>query len=453
MSDAMNARASNFSGPDSPTWELYSKCVHCGLCLNHCPTYRVLGVEMDSPRGRIRQVLDVDQGTLTIGKEFVTHIDRCLDCRACESVCPSGVHYGAIVERARTQIEQHYRRPLATRLLRNFFYGSVLKDAKKLARVARILRFTQTAGLQSAARKLGLTKLLGIGELDALSPTIDREFFEREIGQVFPADAPKRGTVAFHAGCIQRVAFAELDRATIRLLQRNGIEVHVPAGQGCCGALHAHAGRRDDARELARKNIGAIFDMPHSPNFDAIITNAAGCGSTMKEYDDLLEHDAEFRERATEWKRKMRDVSEYLAEIGLRPPNSKIPGRVAYQDACHLLHGQRISVQPRELLRAAGAELVELDHADQCCGSAGTYNITETELSMQLLDRKMRDVSAAAPDLIVTGNVGCQLQLRAGIARAKKQGRRDDIPVLHIVEVLERCYSADAESKHAAPAS
>jgi len=431
VSPATAPAKSNFSGPDAPTWELYGACIHCGLCLNHCPTYRVLGLEMDSPRGRIRQVLEVDQGRLELGHDFVTHIDRCLDCRACETACPSGVQYGKIVERARTQIAQNYPRSAKERLARRFFYGYVLKDRATLRFLAVLLRMYQRSGLQTLVRSSGILKLLGIEDLEALSPTVDRQFFGDEFGRVFPAIGECRGRVAFHAGCIQQVAFADLNRATIRLLQKNGVEVHVPSAQTCCGALHAHAGMRDDARELARKNIDAML----KPEFDSIVTNAAGCCSTLKDYDDLLEHDPQYREQAHEFRAKMKDISEYLAEIGLRPPKRQLNKRVAYQDACHLLHGQRIKSQPRDLLRVVGANLVEMDHADQCCGSAGTYNITQTELSMQILDRKMADVSAVAPELVVTANVGCQLQLRYGMQR-----HGTVIPVLHVVEALESCY-------------
>ena len=431
MTPASTPANSNFHGEDAPTWELYGACIHCGLCLNHCPTYRVLGLEMDSPRGRIRQVLEVDQGRLAIDKSFVTHIDRCLDCRACETACPSGVQYGKIVERARTQIEQNHRRPIAERIARAFFFGFILKSAARLRVFAGLLRMLQRSGLQAFARRSGLLRLLGMEELEALSPTMDSKFFESEFGQVFPAEGERRGKVAFHAGCIQQVAFAELNRATIRLLRKNGIEVHVPKQQVCCGALHAHAGLREDARAFARKNIDAML----SGDFDAIITNAAGCGSTLKEYDDLLEHDPKYRDQSQAFKARTKDISEYLFEVGLLAPKRKLEQRVAYQDACHLLHGQKIKLQPRELLRAVGAEIVEIEHADQCCGSAGTYNITENDLSMQILDRKMEDLNAASSEIVVTGNVGCQLQIRYGMSRCGKA-----VPVMHIVEALESCY-------------
>jgi len=421
---------SNFAGPDRPTWDLYATCVHCGLCLNHCPTYRVLGMEMDSPRGRIYQVLQVDSGRLAIGDSFVTHIDRCLDCRACETACPSGVQYGHIVERARAQIEQHYRRPWLTRLARDFFYQRLLGYARRLAVLARLLRFYQQSGLQSIARSSGLLKLIGVAALEQLQPKIDKDFFFEEIGKVFPAEGERRARIALHAGCIASVAFSELNHATIRVLNKNGVEVWVPQGQNCCGALQAHAGFRSEARRLARQNIAAMLD----DRFDAIVTNAAGCGSTLKEYGDLLREDGGAT-AAEKFSAKVKDVTEFLQELGLRKPARRFETRATYQDPCHLAHGQKIRSAPRELLREVGLQLEEMPHPDQCCGSAGSYNVTQNELSMKILDEKMKDVAFTSAELVVTANVGCMLQLRAGMKRA---GR--NIPVKHVIEVLDSCY-------------
>ena len=421
---------SNFRSPDRPTWELYSTCIHCGLCLSHCPTYRVLGTEMDSPRGRIYQVLQVDSGRLPIGESFVTHIDRCLDCRACESVCPSGVEYGRIVERARAEIATNYRRPFLQRVLRRIGYN-VIADWNKLFSVAHLLRFVQQSGLPTFADKSGLLRLLGLKQVAALAPRIGSEFFFKEYGQTFSPHGERRGRVAFLGGCVASVAFAELNRATIRVLQANGIEVYVPGMQRCCGALHAHAGLREEARALARQNIEVFL----RADCDAIITNAAGCGSTMKEYHDLLAADPQYAERAAEFSAKVRDINEYLAQIGLRPPARPLTSRVAYQDACHLVHGQKIKLAPRELLRAIGAEVVELPHPDQCCGSAGAYNVVQNELSMKVLAAKMDDIQSVTADLIATANVGCMLQVRYGAAQ-----RGVSMPVRHVVELLDDAY-------------
>jgi glycolate oxidase iron-sulfur subunit len=428
---------SEFAAADRPSWDLYSVCIHCGLCLNQCPTYRVLGTEMDSPRGRIYQVLQVDAGRLAIGDSFVTHIDRCLDCRACETACPSGVEYGRIVERARAQIEEHYRRPWLTRRLRAYFFGNVLRDFKTLSRWARLVRWYQRSGMQTMLRASGLLKLLGVEKVEALSPQIEDDFFFREIGAVYPAKGEPRGRVALLAGCIASVAFAELNRATIRVLCENGVEVWVPQGQVCCGALHAHAGFREQARELARKNIDAILN----DRFDAIVTNAAGCGSTLKEYGDLLAADPAYAAKAHLFERKVRDVNEYLAELGLRPISKKMSARITYQDPCHLAHGQRVRSAPRDLLRAAGADLVEMPHSDYCCGSAGVYNVVQNELSMQILEAKMDDVASTAANILVTANVGCMLQLRAGV---KQRGL--DMQVRHVIEVLDEAYASAGTS-------
>ena len=433
MATSAQPAASNFAGSDRPTWELYSVCIHCGLCLNHCPTYRVLGLEADSPRGRIYQVLQADSGRLAIGDSFVTHIDRCLDCRACETACPSGVEYGRIVERARAQIEQHYQRPWLERSLRRYVFGTVLGDYRILARWGRRLRWYQRSGLEKFVRSTGILKLFGLAEVEALSPRADEGFFFDEIGKTFSPQGERRARVAFLAGCISSVAFAELNRATVRVLTRNGVEVVVPEEQGCCGALHAHAGFREEARSLARLNIDALLD----DRFDAIVTNAAGCGSTLKEYDDLLAEDPAYAEKAKRFAAKVKDVTEYLAELGLRPPGQKLNARVTYQDPCHLAHGQNIRSAPRELLRAAGAQLVEMPHSDHCCGSAGIYNVIENELSMQILDAKMEDVASVPAEVIATANVGCMLQLRAGVQR---RGLKREVK--HVVELLDACYGA-----------
>jgi glycolate oxidase iron-sulfur subunit len=416
---------------DQPSWELLSTCVHCGLCLNHCPTYKTLGMEMDSPRGRIYQILQFNQGQLDMSESFVTHIDRCLGCVACEIACPSGVKYGRIVERARSQIEQKNPRPWLQKKVRDVFYRRIIPNFGTLSFVAKLLRFYQRSGLQTLARKTGIAGIMGMAEVEKLSPQIDSEFFFSEIGKTFPAVGERRGRVAFLAGCINNVAFSHLNRATVNVLTRNGIEVHIPAGQGCCGALQAHAGYRNDARELARNNIRVFL----AGDYDAIVTNAAGCGSNMKEYHDLLEHDPEFLERDVEFGNKTQVVTVYLAGIGLLPPRRKIGMKVAYQDPCHLANAQRIKAQPRELLMAIGCELVELPHADQCCGSAGVYNVAQNELSMKILDAKMDDVQSVTSDILATANVGCMIQLRAGM-----QQRGMETPVRHVMELLEEAY-------------
>jgi len=424
---------SGFAGADKPEYADYSRCVHCGLCLNHCPTYRLWGQEADSPRGRIRQMQLVDEGRLELGDGFVTHIDRCLDCRACETACPSGVEYGKLVEVARAQIEQHYTRPLSSRIARDFVYRRLLPYPRRIAVAARFLRIYQRSGLAALARGTGILNLLGLRDRERLLPKIESTFFFDDLGETFPAQGPRRARVAFFAGCVAQVTFSELNRATIRVLQANGCEVVVPAQQVCCGALPAHAGVRDVARNLARANLAAF----PAGDFDAIITNAAGCGSTLKEYTHLFAADAQERNEAAKFTSKMRDVCEFLADLGLTAPLRKIPMRVTYQDSCHLVHGQKIREAPRKLIRAVpGVELIEMELADQCCGSAGVYNVTETEASLELLALKMESTRATKAEVIVTANPGCILQLRAGAAI---HGTGQE--VLHVVELLDRAIN------------
>lgn len=426
---------SGFAGADKPECADYSRCVHCGLCLNHCPTYKLWGQEADSPRGRIRQMQLVDEGRLALGDAFVTHIDRCLDCRACETACPSGVEYGKLVEAARTQIEQHYRRPLASRLARDFVYRKLLPCPRRIASAARLLRLYQRSGLAGLARSTGILKLLGLQERERLMPAIDSRFFFDDLGKTFPAQGSRRARVAFFAACVAQVTFSELNRATIRVLQANGCEVVVPPAQVCCGALPSHAGIRDVARDLARANFTAF----QAGECDAIITNAAGCGSTLKEYSHLFAAGAPEHETAVRFAGKMRDVSEFLAELGLVAPMKTVPLRVTYQDSCHLAHGQKIREAPRKLIRAVpGVEFVEMGLADQCCGSAGVYNVTETEASLELLALKMIQVNQTNVDAIVTANPGCILQLRAGVALHKTRHE-----VLHVVELLDLAIAND----------
>jgi len=426
----MAAHPSGFSAIDKPAYADYSRCVHCGLCLNHCPTYRLWHEEADSPRGRIRQMQLVDEGRLDLGEGFVAHIDRCLDCRACETACPSGVEYGKLVELARAQIAQNYRRPWASRLARDFAYQRLLPYPRRIAAAARLLRIYQRSGLATVARGAGILKLLRLDQRERLLPQIDRQFFFSELGRTFPAKGARRARVAFFAGCVAQVTFSELNRATIRVLQANGFEVVVPAAQMCCGALPAHAGVRDVARDLARANFRAFA----GDGFDSIVTNAAGCGSTLKEYPHLFAADDPAHAQAARFAAKMRDVTEFLAELGLAAPMREVPLRVTYQDSCHLAHGQKIREAPRKLIRAVpGVEFVEMPLAEQCCGSAGVYNVTETKTSLELLALKMESVGATKSQAIVTANPGCILQLRAGTAI-----HRTGHEVLHVVELLDR---------------
>src|SRR5580658_6554062 len=403
---------------DKPHQVDLDRCVHCGLCLNACPTYRELGLEMDSPRGRIYQMAKVAAGE-PINDLYREHIDLCLACRACETACPSGVPYGRLVEAARAQIEQNTRRPLGQRLLRYLVFERVLPSRAALRFAAFGLRVQQASGLKFGGR---------LGELAALAPQVESPSFFSRLGRVFPAHGERKYRVAFLSGCIANVCFARLNEATVRVLQHNGCEVSIPENQTCCGALHVHAGLREFARSLARTNIDAVL----SGSFDAIVTNAAGCGSTLKEYGELLEGDP----RAEKFAALVKDVNEFLASIELNPRMGEIRATATYQDSCHLAHGQKIRSAPRQLLnRVPGLTLKEMRTPDACCGSAGIYNVLHTDLSMALLEKKMEAIRATGADRIVTANPGCMLQLRAGV---EKWGRGQRVS--HVIEILDEAY-------------
>jgi len=429
------ARPSGYGAGEAPRWVDYSRCVHCGLCLNACPTYRELGLEMDSPRGRIYQMIQVEKGRLPLGESFVRHIDLCLDCRACETACPSGVEYGKLVEVARGQIEKYYHRPPLTTLLRKLFYYEILPHPGRLQFVGRLLRLYQRSGLENLVLASRVLKLLPgrLEQVAQLAPRMEKPFFYDRLGKTFPAKGKRRYRVALFAGCIANLSFARLNDATVRVLARNGCEVVIPADQGCCGALHVHAGIRGIARDLAKRNIRAFL----AGEFDAVISNAAGCGSVLKEYPLLFEEvDREFHEPAKTFVAKLRDVTEFLAGIDLNRELGIMKVRATYQDPCHLGHAQRIRSAPRKLLAAIpGLQLIELKEADICCGSAGVYNVVHNEMSDRLLESKMRRIAETRADLVLTANPGCLLQLRAGV---KRQGHRRR--VMHVIELLDEAY-------------
>jgi glycolate oxidase iron-sulfur subunit len=413
---------------DKPQQKDLDKCVHCGLCLNACPTYRELGVEMDSPRGRVYQMVQVSSGKAQIDDSYIGHLDLCLACRACETACPSGVPYGRLIEAARAEIAAERPLPWVMR----FAYRNLLPSRTNLKIAGTLLWLYEALGLQSLARALNLIPA-SLRGAEALSPPIERPFFYESYGKTFPPIGPRKHRVAFLGGCIANISFARLNDATVRVLQRNGCEVVVPDAQNCCGALQVHAGMRDDARALAKQNIDAVVDR----GFDAVICNAGGCGSTLKEYDELMEHDPAYAEKARKFVTLMKDVNEFLGSIELNHDFEELPVTVTYQDSCHLAHGQKVRTQPRKLLQSIpGLKLVEMRNSDLCCGSAGVYNVVNNEVSMQVLDTKMGFVKGAAgAQYIVTANPGCMLQLRYG-AQKYETGHE----VLHVVEVLDRAY-------------
>jgi len=420
---------------DKPQQADLDRCVHCGLCLNSCPTYRELGLEMDSPRGRIYQMAGVAAGA-PITDRYREHIDLCLACRGCESACPSGVQYGRLVEAARAEIEDNTKRGWVSRTVRNFVFRRLLPSPTLLTAAGASLYLYQASGLQKTLRFLGFNRAGTLGLRESLTPEAQIPFFFSEYGKTFPAAAEGRYRVAFLAGCMANVAFARLNEATVRVLQQNGCEVVVPAAQTCCGALHVHAGRRDDARNLARQNIDAIL---RDGKFDAVISNAAGCGSTLKEYHELLEHDPGYASKARDFSRLTKDVTEFLAGIPMNGKLGAINATVTYQDSCHLAHGQKIRKAPRQLLSMVpGLKFVEMPLSDVCCGSAGIYNILQTTLSMDILRSKMENVNRTKATIVATANPGCMLQLAAGVRRWGNGQAR----VVHVIELLDEAYSA-----------
>jgi glycolate oxidase iron-sulfur subunit len=447
MAQSPDHPISNFGPGEAPRWNYYSKCIHCGLCLNACPTYRELGQEMDSPRGRIYQMIQVAEGRLALGPGTVRHLDLCLDCRACETACPSGVEYGRLIEAARGQIERWYSRPPVQHWLREMFLGEILPYRRRLELTGRLMRFFQRSGLERLAQRASRRLSGQLGSVSRLAPRMEQPFFFDRLGSVVPPAGERRYRVAFFAGCIANLAFARLNDATVRVLAHNGCEVLIPKAQGCCGALQVHAGMRDVARKLARANIEAFSN----GDFDAIVTNAAGCGSVLKEYEQLFEEkDQEMLEPTRRFVAKMRDVTEFLAETDFRRDFRELRERVTYQDPCHLLHAQRIRAAPRKLIAAVpGVDLVELKETEICCGSAGIYNVTQNDMAERLLTNKMRRIDETGATTILTANPGCLLQLRAGVAASNDGGQRRR--VMHVIEFLDEAYTTGSQnnSEHA----
>jgi glycolate oxidase iron-sulfur subunit len=389
---------------------------------------------MDSPRGRIYQMVQVSNGA-PITESYQEHIDLCLACRGCETACPSGVNYGRLIEAARADIAERAPRPFLSRVLRSFLFDWLLPSRNLLRLAGAGLWIYQRIGIQRLVRASGILKIMGkLGDVESLAPSAEAPFFFRNMGRVYPAIGQQKHRVALLSGCIANICFARLNEATVRVLQANGCEVTIHDGQTCCGALHVHAGLRESARKLARKNIDALADA----GFDAILTNAGGCGSTLKEYDELMEHDPAYAERARKFVHRMKDVNEFLASIDLNLNMGEVAGVVTYQDSCHLAHGQKVRSAPRELLkRVPGLTLKEMPMSDLCCGSAGIYNVVHTDMALALLEKKMRSVNGTKAGRIVTANPGCMLQLRAGVVRYG-DGQR----VSHVVEVLDEAYRA-----------
>ena len=400
-------------------------CVHCGLCLSACPTYLETGKEMDSPRGRIYLLKAVQEGRLPLSEPVVEHIDLCLGCRACESACPSGVQYGVLLEHGRDFIERKHRRSLFQTWLRRVFIEGVLAHPARMKLALLPVRVLQALRLDRL-----LTRFEPFRPLEFL-PRLSRTT-SKPLAETTPAEGERRSRVGMISGCVTSVLFGRTNEATIRLLARAGCEVVVPRGQVCCGALYAHGGSLEKARQCARQNI----DQFEKLDLDAVIINAAGCGSTLKEYGKLLHDDPKYAGRGAVFSAKVKDLSEFLVASGFQSAigNRQSAIRVTYHDACHLAHPQGIKVAPRALLRAMpGVELIELPESDVCCGSAGSYNLTEPEMADRLQRRKIENIRAIGARIVVTTNPGCILQIQSGLTKAGQS-----IEVVHLADFLEK---------------
>jgi glycolate oxidase iron-sulfur subunit len=402
-----------------------SKCVHCGLCLQHCPTYVETGLETESPRGRLYLMRALAEGRIDPTPNAIGHLDQCLQCRNCEAVCPSGVPYGRIMERARAEILGSENAPLPWRL-RSLFLCEVIAKPTRLRVLTSALRLYQRSGLRSVVEGIPLLR-----DRAALAPSIGRRPFTKTGIVARPEGKPVR-RVGFLTGCIMPLAYGRVHRATLRVLARNGCEVIAPPAQACCGALHAHNGDQPKARVLAKRNIDAFL----AEDVDAIVVNSAGCGAAMKEYGELLAGD----DRARRLSSLVRDIHEFLLEIPLKPPRTRMDLDVTVQDSCHLAHAQRLARAPRDILALIpGVRVIDMPHADRCCGSAGVYSMTQPSMSLQLLESKMAEVRATGARVIATANPGCMAQLEAGLRRHNLPGR-----VVHVVELLDQAYRTHA---------
>jgi glycolate oxidase iron-sulfur subunit len=424
------AKASSFDAHHPPDKELLADCVHCGFCLPACPTYVLWGEEMDSPRGRIYMMQKAAEGAAPLDDNFKQHIDQCLGCMACMTACPSGVQYGKLIEDTRAQVERNIPRDVSDSLFRRMLFAT-FPYSGRLRALALPLMVYQRSGLQRLVRGSGLLKLLPkrFAAMEALLPVVPGSFGAKMPVRTAAVGRPRR-RVGMLAGCVQQVFFAHVNAATARVLAAEGCEVITPAEQGCCGALMLHSGLEDEAAAMARTMI-ALFE---AAEVDTIVINAAGCGSTMKEYGHLLRDDPQWAERARAFSAKCKDIAEVLCELEPVAPRNELKMRVAYHDACHLRHAQGIFREPRQVLAAVpGLEVAEIAEASLCCGSAGVYNLLQPEPAAELGDRKVANLLETRAAAVVSANPGCLLQLMSGLRRRGEKA----MPAFHMVELLD----------------
>jgi len=435
-----SSQKQGFDANNPPQQELIDDCVHCGFCLSSCPSYRVIGKEMDSPRGRIHLMDAINKGEAELDQATVQHFDSCLGCLACVTACPSDVQYDKLIAATRPQVERNYPRNPLDKLYRKLIFH-LFPYPNRLRPLLVPLFLYQKLGLQTLVQKTGLLKTISprLNAMETILPEITARSFQDNFPEVIPAQGKKRYRVGMILGCVQRLFFSPVNEATLRVLTANGCEVVIPKSQGCCSALPAHQGEQQQAQTLARQMI----DQFEGTDVDAVIINAAGCGHTLKEYGRILGDDPQYKDKAQEFSNKVKDVQEFLAEVGLTAELSPVQDEqldIVYQDACHLLHGQQISLQPRQLLKQVpGLKLHEPVDAALCCGSAGVYNMLQPNIADDLGQRKVNNLLNTGAKLIVSANPGCSLQIQKHLHQQGKQ-----MPLVHPMELLD--YSIRGET-------
>jgi glycolate oxidase iron-sulfur subunit len=427
----VNSQGFDSNHPPDP--KLIDTCVHCGFCLSTCPSYRIIGKEMDSPRGRIYLMDAINEGEISLNQATGQHFDSCLGCLACVTTCPSGVEYDKLISATRHQMGRNYPRSLPDRLIRKLIF-SLFPYPDTLRIFLAPLFVYQKLGLQKLVRASGLLTKISpqLAAMDGILPEITTKSFQDNLLDVIPSQGKKRYRVGMILGCVQRLFFSSVNESTVRVLTANGCEVIIPKSQGCCAALPEHQGETEQAQALARQMIDSFEDT----EVDFVIINAAGCGHTLKEYGHMLKDDPEYKDKAKAFAAKVKDAQEFLATVGLTAklfPVTDKPLTMVYQDACHLLHGQKISVQPRQLLKQIpGVSLREPIDAALCCGSAGVYNMLQPDVAEELGQQKVQNLLNTGAELIASPNPGCSLQISKHL---KSQGK--DISVIHPMELLD----------------
>ena len=430
---APGTQSSPFKGPDAPSEDDLYKCVHCGFCLQACPTYIQTGLETESPRGRIALMKATNEGRLQLTETVVNHWDLCIQCRACETACPSGVPYGKLIEGTMAQVRHKKTQRLVKRIISNLLLKWLLPHQNRLGVLISLLRLYQRFGVENLVRKTKILRIFSktIVELEQSMPRLTGSYFKAR-GQVIPATGEKRARVALLSGCVMPLVHGPQMESVVRVLTRNGCEIVVSSGQTCCGAINTHAGDLETARKMARRNI----DVFNADDVDAVVNASAGCGTRMKEYPHLLKNDPGYSKKAEQFSLKVKDIHEFLVELPFIPPTGKLNQLITYQDSCHLSHSQSITEAPRIILRSIpGLELSEMENSTRCCGAGGTYTITQHEMSVRLLDSKMKDATATGAETIATANPGCVIQLQYGTRRT---GSNAD--VRYVVELLDQAY-------------